>query len=62
MVNPLSAPIGSEFNVNGADYTLLAELCRFGYMPIQYLPGRRVIIRRNLHKLLTREELLEQLA
>jgi hypothetical protein len=54
-------PIGSEINVNASDTTLMTDLCRHGYWPVQYLPGGRAVMRRDLHRLLTREELLNQI-
>jgi hypothetical protein len=54
-------PIGAEIIEDHADISRMTHLCRCGFTPIQHLPGNRVVMRRDFHKLLTQYELLAQL-
>ena len=61
MMEATELPIGTEIIENGADFPRMTHLCRYGYTPIQSLPGGSVRMRRDFHKLLTQEELLDQI-
>jgi hypothetical protein len=60
MADPTMLPIGSQIVVNHTDIPLMTRLCRYGYTPIQPLSGNRMAMRRDFHKLLTQQELLDQ--
>lgn len=61
MADPTTLPIGAQIVENHADIPRMTHLCRYGFTPIQHLPGNRVVMRRDFHKLLTQQELLDQL-
>ena len=55
-------PIGSVAVVNSADTALMTHLGKYGWWPVRYLPNNQVEVRRDLWRLYTEQELMEQLA
>ncbi|HUA54838.1 MAG TPA: hypothetical protein VMB81_21850 [Candidatus Sulfotelmatobacter sp.] len=53
-------PIGSRIVENEGDIPGMTHLCRFGYFPMQHLPGGRVLMERHFPKLYTLQELVGQ--
>lgn len=61
MDDPTTLPIGTQIIENHSDIPRMTHLCRYGFTPVQHLPGNRVVMRRDFYKLLTQQELLDQL-
>ena len=55
-----SLPIGSVVTVNAGDYSLMGDMCRFGFTPTRYYPGNLADMRRDFLRLFSRDKWLAQ--
>lgn len=61
MLDYTALPIGSKITETEANRPLMTLLCRYGFTPVERLAGGRVVLRRDFHKLLTQQELVDQI-